>query len=105
MSHHHQAVDVLMMAAPANLSLNTIKLALETLSGVEDIHHLHLWQLDGERIHLEAHVRIADMAMTRADALRIELVDCLHERFGIEHVTLQLECGNCVAAPARQAPC
>lgn len=93
-----QAVDVLMMATPTHLSLNEVERALTALPGVEDVHHLHLWQLDGERIHLEAHVRVVDMAVTQADALRAEIGDCLRERFGIEHVTLQFECGSCDAA-------
>ncbi len=95
-----RAVDVLLMASPPGLSLHAIEAAMRAEPAVQDVHHLHLWQLDGERIHLEAHVRVADLPMREVDALRRRLVARLAEQFGIGHVTLQFESGAC-EAPGR----
>ncbi len=90
-----RAVDVLLMASPPGLSLRAIEAAMRAEPGVQDVHHLHLWQLDGERIHLEAHVRVGDLPMREVDALRRRLVARLGEEFGIAHVTLQFEAAAC----------
>jgi cobalt-zinc-cadmium efflux system protein len=60
-----------------------------TLSGVTDVHDLHLWSLGGRAPLLSAHLRIEHSARPH-DVLRAATA-ALHERFGIEHVTLQVE--------------
>lgn len=91
-------LDVVLMAVPPSLSLAEIRAAVAGLPGVEDVHHVHLWQLDGTQIHFEAHVRVAaDASIRDTDALRDAITTLLHERFGIEHVTLQFESRSCAA--------
>jgi Co/Zn/Cd efflux system component len=46
-------------------------------------------------IHLEAHVNISDMKISRSDKLRIKIEGLLETKFGIHHTTLQLECNQC----------
>ncbi len=92
------AVDVVLMAVPPSLSLEEIRVTLEALPDVEDIHHVHLWQLDGTQVHFEAHVRVAaETAVADTDRIRDEITRVLHERFGVEHVTLQFESSACAA--------
>ena len=51
-----KTIHLLMEGTPANLSIETIKKRLETEDGVQNVHHIHLWHLDEDRIALEAHV-------------------------------------------------
>jgi cobalt-zinc-cadmium efflux system protein len=91
-------MDVVLMAVPPSLSLEEIRSALAGLPGVEDIHHVHLWQLDGTQIHFEAHVRVAaETTVADTDRIRDAIARLLHDRFGIEHVTLQFESRTCAA--------
>ncbi len=91
-------VDVVLMAVPPTLSLEEIRAVLAELHGVEDVHHIHLWQLDGTQIHFEAHVRVAaETTVADTDRIRDRIGRLLHERFGIEHVTLQFESRACAA--------
>lgn len=84
-----ESVHVLMEGAPAHLDAEEIRQTLATLSGVTDVHDLHLWSLGGRAPLLSAHLRIEHSARPH-DVLRAATA-ALHERFGIEHVTLQVE--------------
>jgi len=65
---------------------------------VEDIHHVHIWTVGENDVHLEAHVNVPDMLISKSNLLyeKIELI--LKEKFGINHITLQFECEQCKEA-------
>ncbi len=90
------AIHVLMEGAPADLSLNEIKIAVEKFSEVDDIHHIHVWTVGDNDIHLEAHVNVNDMKISESDKLRNKIEQLLESRFGIQHITLQFECNQCL---------
>jgi len=89
-----EAIHVLMEGAPADLSLNEIKTAVEKFPEVEDIHHIHVWTVGDNDIHLEAHVN--DMKISESDKLRNKIEQLLELKFGIHHITLQFECNQCL---------
>jgi cobalt-zinc-cadmium efflux system protein len=65
---------------------------LRAQSGVQDVHHLHLWSLASDVPALSSHVVLASNLSTReAQEAGEQLKSVLLERFGIEHVTLELE--------------
>ena len=51
-----RTIHLLMEGSPENLSREEIKLSAINISGVEDMHHLHIWHLDEHRVALEGHV-------------------------------------------------
>ncbi len=90
-----KALDIVLMASPETISLTDIRQKLNTLEGVNNLHHVHLWQMDEHDIHLEAHVDIADRRVSETKTLLQRITAVLHENFKINHVTLQLECDHC----------
>lgn len=82
------ALDVLLEATPAHLNLDEIEAALRQVPGVASVHDLHIWTITSGFVALSAHV----LARGRpsGDVLH-DLRDLLRGRFGIEHVTLQVE--------------
>ncbi len=90
-----QAVHILMEGAPPGISLQDIQNAVEDLGGVEDLHHIHLWTVGENDIHLEAHLNVEDMMISESDLLRKKIETLLHESFGVNHITLQFECNQC----------
>ena len=90
-----EAVDVLMMSSPAQIDMNELQRAVETISGVRNIHHVHLWRMNDTNIHFEAHIDVDDLPVSGTTALRTEIERCLHDRFDINHTTLQFECDSC----------
>ena len=91
-----EAVHVLMEGAPPEISLDEIKAAVEKFPEVTDIHHIHLWMVGDNDVHLEAHVNINDMKISESDNLRSKIERLLDVNFGIRHITLQFECQQCL---------
>jgi cobalt-zinc-cadmium efflux system protein len=85
-----------MEGAPSDISLDLIKTEVEKISEVEDIHHIHIWTVGDNDVHLEAHVNISDMKISESDILRTKIEKLLESKFGVHHITLQFECNQCL---------
>ncbi len=81
--------DVLMEAAPAGLDVDGMGAALCAEEGVRSVHDLHVWTVTSGFGAVAAHVVVARECDRDLVRRRLELT--LHERFGIEHTTLQME--------------
>lgn len=84
-----EPVDVLMEAAPAGLDVDAVGAAICTEEGVRSVHDLHVWTVTAGFGALAAHVVVAQGSDRDLIRRRLELT--LHERYGIEHTTLQME--------------
>lgn len=91
-----EAIHVLMEGAPQNISLDKIKEEVESFTEVRDIHHIHLWMVGDNDIHLEAHINVNDMKISESDKLRGKIEEMLEHKFHIHHITLQFECNQCL---------
>ena len=90
-----EAIGVLMEGVPAHLDVIEVRAALAGVPGVIGVHDLHVWTITSGREALSAHLVVED-ATARAGTLD-SVRETLHARFGIHHVTVQLEvdeCGN-----------
>lgn len=91
-----QTVNILMQATPEGMDINLLKQRVEAFPEVENIHHLHIWRMDDEHIHLEAHVNICtNMHLSDVQKVRMRIEEILMQEFGIGHITLQLEYKGC----------
>ena len=86
-----QAARVLMEGAPEGLDFETLVERVQTLDGVEGLHHVHLWQLDESHRAIEAHVVIRRERAEDLEAIKRRVKRLLAEEFHIEHSTLELE--------------
>lgn len=86
-----ESLHALMEGVPRGLSVESIGAEMAGIGGVLSVHDLHVWTLSGSRTALSAHVVVT--SMTHWDRTRGELQARLHEKFGIDHVTLQPESG------------
>lgn len=90
------ALDILMQATPPGLDLNEVKTALETIPAVDNIHHVHAWNLSDQDIHFECHVDLtSDIRISETEAIRDAINKLLKEKFRITHVTIQYEYNCC----------
>jgi cobalt-zinc-cadmium efflux system protein len=83
------SVHVLLEGAPPHLDAAEVRSLLAEVRGVAGVHDLHLWSLCGEHPLLTAHL-VLDHSLAGDEVLR-RATAALRERFGIDHVTLQLE--------------
>ncbi|MEO5680859.1 MAG: cation diffusion facilitator family transporter [Acidimicrobiales bacterium] len=87
---------VLLEATPAGIEPDEVTRCITDEPGVAGVHHLHLWNVSSEDAALSAHVVLTDTpsmhdAQVTGDRLKVQL----HDRFGISHATLELECHAC----------
>lgn len=87
-----KVIHLLMEGVPENINLKEVIKKMESLNGVKNIHHVHVWQLDEDRNALEAHVVIEGKPDT--EELKQKLKKILHDDFSIEHSTLEFELTN-----------
>jgi len=81
----------LMMKTPADVDAVVIKTALEAVSGVRNLHHVHMWQVDEKDRHCEGHVVLEEMLLSQATIILSSLEECLRADFGFHHCVLQIE--------------
>ncbi len=80
---------VFLEAAPEGLDPQTIGQALAARAGVVEVHDLHVWEVTSGFPALSAHVLVG--ADRDCHAVRREMERMLHERFGLDHTTLQVD--------------
>jgi cobalt-zinc-cadmium efflux system protein len=84
-----EALGMSLMGVPAGIEVGEVKIALARLEGVETVHDLHVWPLSTTETALTAHLVAPGVEST--DALLTAARRMLHDRFAIEHCTLQVE--------------
>jgi cobalt-zinc-cadmium efflux system protein len=87
-----ESVSVLMEGAPRGIDVDRVRAAMRAAPGVAGVHDLHVWTITSGLESLSAHV-VAANGQPHADLLtRIRTL--VHEQFGIDHVTIQIEPEN-----------
>ncbi len=90
-----RALDMALDAVPENIDLGEVRGYLAALPGVERVHDLHVWPLSTTDTALTAHLVLPAPAAGGTgdghDALLARASRELHDRFGIEHTTIQIE--------------
>jgi len=91
-----QSVGILMQETPHGIDLTAIKKELENLPEIDNIHHVHVWNLTDREIHFECHVDLKeDIKISDTEHINKKIHGILREKFGIVHVTVQHEYNCC----------
>lgn len=88
-----KVIHLLMEGTPEDIDVQNVITTMENEKGVAGVHHVHVWQLDEHRNALEAHVVLSESA--EMDNLKTRLKQILHDKFEIEHSTLEFENKSC----------
>lgn len=83
------AVDILMQSTPRGMRLEDVEQCLLNITGVHQVHDLHVWTLTSGKYQLSVHLVVGDGCNVRTviDAAQSRL----RERFGIGHTTVQVD--------------
>jgi cobalt-zinc-cadmium efflux system protein len=84
-----KAVRILVQAAPPGIDLDAMATDLATVTGVVDVHDLHVWTLTSEMEVASAHLMVA--AGTDSHGVLDQAQAMLRDRYHIDHATLQVE--------------
>jgi len=88
-----ESVNLALQAVPKDIEPDTVERYLAQLPGIAKVHDLHIWAMSTTEAALTAHLVKPDGKLD--DPLLEQIQNELQDRFGIGHITVQLECGNC----------
>ncbi len=88
---------VLLEAAPRGIDIRKIVNSLNQISGVRDVHDLHVWSITPQLHAMSCHVLIDDLTTSEAANIREQIKEVLSQQYNIEHTTLEMECDQCSA--------
>jgi len=87
-----ESVGVLLEGTPAHIDLGAVRGAMLGVDGVEDVHDLHVWTITSGLDSLSAHAVVGErMERRHSGEILADLHCVLHDRFGLHHVTIQIE--------------
>lgn len=82
-----EAVGVLMESTPSGIDSKDVQVKLTKLTGVREVHDLHIWTVSSGRLALSVHL----IAETPADSVLQAATEFLEKEYGIVHTTIQVE--------------
>jgi cobalt-zinc-cadmium efflux system protein len=99
-----ETLNILLEGTPRGCSLTEIRVSLQAIDGVEDVHDLHVWSLGSQTHALCTHITIADIPPSESARILEQVNGTLREKFRIYHSTIQFECVDCEVAVHGCAP-
>lgn len=94
-----RTVRILMDSAPPDFPFDEMVREMESVEGVLEVHHVHVWQLDEERTAVEAHVVIQRRDLEAMEEIKRTLKTRLRHAYTVGHTTLEFEFEPCMDAP------
>jgi cobalt-zinc-cadmium efflux system protein len=83
---------ILMLFTPDHIDIKNVVRLVNKLPKVNRLHHIHIWGLNDDEFHLEAHLDVSeDITLTEFDGVLHQIETLLHDKFQINHVTIQPE--------------
>jgi cobalt-zinc-cadmium efflux system protein len=83
---------VLMLFTPDELNLEKINESISEIPEIKNVHHIHIWQLNEEEVHMEAHIDFcSNITLSEFDQILVKIEEKLFHDFGINHVNIQPE--------------
>lgn len=82
---------ILLEKTPDNIDVASFRAEVEKIEGVKDMHHLHIWSLDGEKTMATVHIKLCENSnLDELEKVKTR-VEALAREFFIEHITIQID--------------
>jgi len=90
------STKVLMLFTPEDIPVDDIVKDIQSINKVKNVHHVHVWQLNEDETHLEAHIDFTeDISLSKFDTILQQIEEKLYHNYNINHVNIQPEYGKC----------
>lgn len=92
-------IEVFLQATPEQVQIEAVKEKIRQFPKVQNVHHLHLWTMDGAHHILTTHL-IVDNSTSKDDVhlLKTNIKKSLFDEFHITEATIEIEWPNQVCA-------
>jgi cobalt-zinc-cadmium efflux system protein len=84
-------IRTLMLGSPPDIDGQGVIETVRSIEGVQDIHHVHLWQMQENAAALDCHVVMTEAGWQRLESVKAAIKDQLKKRFNIVHSSLEFE--------------
>ncbi|MBF7053847.1 cation transporter [Halomonas sp. KAO] len=84
-------IRILMLGSPPDVDGQSVIDLLRSVEGVEDVHHVHLWQMQENTAALDCHVVTTEAGWQQLEAIKADIKAQLKARFDIGHSSLEFE--------------
>jgi len=85
---------VIMHFTPSHIDLESIESDICAIPEIDNIHHIHIWQLNDKEIHFAAHLDFKrDQKLSDANKIKKKVIQLLRDKYQINHTVLQQEFG------------
>ncbi|MFV9551830.1 cation diffusion facilitator family transporter [Algibacter sp. PT7-4] len=86
------STKVLMLFTPDTIPIKKIVEEINAFTVIKNVHHVHVWQLNENEIHLEAHIDFNnDITLSQFDAVLHDIEILVLKKYEINHVNIQPE--------------
>ena len=87
-----ESTKAIMLFTPDHINVETVVKCVNNIENVKKIHHIHIWNLSDNELHLEAHLDlIEDVTTSEFNQILEDIEELLHQQFNINHITIQPE--------------
>lgn len=84
-------IRTLMLGSPPDIDAAAVIEAIRGVEGVEDLHHVHLWQMQEHAAALDCHIVVAPERLAEIEPIKARIKTVLADEFGVAHSTLEFE--------------
>jgi cobalt-zinc-cadmium efflux system protein len=89
-----ETTSILLQFTPQSVDFDAVVADMTTVSGVDGVHHVHLWSLCSDINVLDAHVYSCERDVDKIEQIKQEIKERL-KKYRILHSTLEFECREC----------
>jgi len=86
------SAKVLMLFTPDSVPIKKIVNEINAFKPIKNVHHVHIWQLNDDEIHLEAHIDFSeDITLSQFEKILHDIEELVLHKYDINHVNIQPE--------------
>lgn len=86
-----ESLKIMMQFTPGSIDIEKIAKEVQSIVGLKNIHHIHVWQLDEHEIIFEAHVDLNDNIRLSEFEVILKAINGILEKHNIHHCNIQPE--------------
>jgi len=92
-----ESTTVLLEGTPASVDMPAVIAAIKGVTGVLDVHDLHVWMVGPGVIACSCHIVVAEQSVREGQQVLRAVAHDLEYEFRITHATIQVEVEGCEA--------
>jgi len=96
-----EATGIFMEAVPRGVDVDEVGRTIESVDGVCEAHHIHIWSISSSHVALSGHIKVTEDRAADIPAIIAAVNRALLERHGIDHATIQPETEHCPGKPVQ----